>query len=309
MELSWEAAGIKLHNSVGSLFRRNIFKRTYRADHLWLDCGNENNRITQNLFLDGIEQREAVFIECSRDETNLIDNNIFWNIEGRFDQEKIPKEPGSSGWYKLREHDVVNGYGVYGEGTDHLYLSNNFFGKCRGSGYFAKPVSFRMEQDMMRGGTGRDTRIFNNFFYECGQSAITFPTQHNEAENNCYANQPSGYLRVMYPEPEVCLDLKTWKEFYGFDQNGQTAWVCVKVDTEAYTITFDEAAKKPVFFHGQEKRMNLIDNAEKLKPVLTNTLTAGDFFGEARGEQSFPGPFTSIENKKVYSIDPRKKIY
>ena len=26
MELSWEAAGIKLHNSVGSLFRRNIFK-------------------------------------------------------------------------------------------------------------------------------------------------------------------------------------------------------------------------------------------------------------------------------------------
>lgn len=43
MELSWEAAGIKLHNSVGSLFRRNIFKRTYRADHLWLDCGNENN--------------------------------------------------------------------------------------------------------------------------------------------------------------------------------------------------------------------------------------------------------------------------
>ena len=107
---------------MGSLFRRNIFKRTYRADHLWLDCGNENNRITQNLFLDGIEQREAVFIECSRDETNLIDNNIFWNIEGRFDQEKIPKEPGSSGWYKLREHDVVNGYGVYGEGTDHLYL-------------------------------------------------------------------------------------------------------------------------------------------------------------------------------------------
>ena len=80
------------------------------------------------------------------------------------------------------------------------------------------------------------------------QSAITFPTQHNEAENNCYANQPSGYLRVMYPEPEVCLDLKTWKEFYGFDQNGQMPGFLVKVRiTEAYTITFDEAAKKPVF--------------------------------------------------------------
>ena len=61
------------------------------------------------------------------------------------------------------------------------------------------------------------------------------------------------------------------------------------------------------YAQGKEKRMNLIDNAEKLKPVSTNPLTAGDFFGEARGEQSFPGPFTSIENKKVYSIDPRKK--
>lgn len=51
------------------------------------------NRITQNLFLDGIEQREAFLLSAAENETNLIDNNIFWNIEGRFDQEKIPKEP------------------------------------------------------------------------------------------------------------------------------------------------------------------------------------------------------------------------
>lgn len=42
-----------------------------------MDMGNENNRITQNLFLDGINQREAIFLECSRDDINLIDNNIF----------------------------------------------------------------------------------------------------------------------------------------------------------------------------------------------------------------------------------------
>lgn len=36
----------------------------------------------------------------------------------------------------------------------------------------------------------------------------------------------------------------------------QTAWVSVKMDTEAYTITFDEAAKKPVFFRwtGKENK-------------------------------------------------------
>lgn len=95
MELSWEAAGIKLHNSVDGLIRGNIFRNTLRADHLWLDCGNENTRITSNLFLDGIEQREAIFIECTKEGVNLIDNNIIWNVEGRFDPASVPVEPGS----------------------------------------------------------------------------------------------------------------------------------------------------------------------------------------------------------------------
>lgn len=81
MELSWEAGAIKLHNSVDGLIRHNVFRNTFRADHIWLDCGNENNRITGNLFLDGKEQREAIFIECTRDGINLIDNNIIWNVE------------------------------------------------------------------------------------------------------------------------------------------------------------------------------------------------------------------------------------
>ena len=88
MELSWEAAGIKLHNSVNGLIRRNVFRDTFRADHLWLDCGNENTRITSNLFLNGIEQREAIFIECTKEGVNLIDNNIIWNVEGLQDGTK-----------------------------------------------------------------------------------------------------------------------------------------------------------------------------------------------------------------------------
>ena len=99
MELSWEAGAIKLHNSVNALIRNNIFRDTFRADHLWLDCGNENNRITGNLFLNGIEQREAIFIECTREGINLIDHNVIWNVEGRFDPARVPVEPGSSGWY------------------------------------------------------------------------------------------------------------------------------------------------------------------------------------------------------------------
>ena len=262
MELSWEAGAIKLHNSVNGLIRNNVFRNTFRADHLWLDCGNENNRITGNLFLNGIEQREAIFIECTRDGINLIDHNIIWNVEGRFDPAKVPDEPGSSGWYKLREPDVVNGYGVYGEGTDRLRIEHNLIGRCRHSGYYLKPVPFRMH-GMERGGTSRDAKIFSNIFYNCGEAAIVFPTRDNEAEGNLYVRMEGGYLRVMYPEPEVCLNLPAWQEFLGFDLEGKNAWFDIALDEEEGTVTFRRAGDAPFGFGRQAERLKMIlDPAE-----------------------------------------------
>ena len=279
MELSWEAGAIKLHNSVNGLIRRNVFRNTFRADHLWLDCGNENNRITGNLFLDGIEQREAIFIECTRDGINLIDNNVIWNVQGRFDPAQVPQEPGSSGWYKLRELDVVNGYGVYGEGTDRLHISHNLIGKCRHSGYYMKPVGFRMH-GMDRGGTGRDAKIINNIFYDCGEAAIDFPTRDNTAEGNLYVRMNGGYLRVMYPEPEVCLNLPAWKEFCGFDKEGQNAWFDIDVDTETGKVTYSPSADGPVGLPSQLARLNMIRDPEEVKKVTA----------DGRGGKVLPGP-------------------
>ncbi len=71
MELSWEAGGIKFHNAINSLFRRNAIKECYGCYVLWLDIGNDNNRITSNVFIDGINSREHLFIECTRDGENL----------------------------------------------------------------------------------------------------------------------------------------------------------------------------------------------------------------------------------------------
>ena len=257
MELSWEAGAIKLHNSVNGLIRDNVFRNTLRADHIWLDCGNENNRICGNLFLDGIEQREAIFIECTRDGINLIDHNIIWNVEGRFDPAKVPAEPGSSGWYKTRELDVINGYGIYGEGTDRLRIENNLIGKCRHSGYYLKPVGFRMH-GLERGGTSRDAKIFNNIFYDCGEAAIVFPTRDNEAEGNLYVRLQGGYLRVMYPEPEVCLNLPAWQEFCGFDLEGQNGWFDIDFNRESGTVTFRKTAENPFGFRNQLERLKMI---------------------------------------------------
>ncbi len=295
MELSWEAGGIKLHNSVNALIRRNLFKNTLRADHLWLDCGNENNRITGNVFLNGIQQREAIFIECTRDGVNLIDNNIIWNVEGRFDPAKIPAEPGSSGWYKLRETEAVNGYAVYGEGTDRLHIAHNLIGKCRYGGYYAKPVPFRMNASD-RGGTSRKAKIFNNIFYDCGEAAVTFPTADNEAEGNLYVRMRGGYLRVMYPEPENCLNLPAWQEFYGFDRTGQNAWFDIALDEEAGTLTFSESADEQWALPRQAARLNLIRRPEAVSPVAPDPLVLADCEGRERPKDFvLPGPFAQYQ--------------
>ena len=295
MELSWEAGAIKLHNSVNALIRRNVFNRTLRADHLWLDCGNENNRITCNLFLNGIQQREAIFIECTRNGVNLIDNNIIWNVEGRFDPEKIPSEPGSSGWYKLKENDVVNGYAIYGEGTDRLHISHNLIGKCRYGGYYAKPVSFRFA-GLDRGGTSRKARIVNNIFYDCGEAAICFPTADNTAEGNLYVKMKGGYLRVMYPEPENCLNLPAWQEFYGFDKTGQNAWLDVELDEEKGRASFHVSQEQPFALPSQLKRLNLIRSPEAIRPVAPDPLVDTDRTGAPHPAGAvLPGPFGSLE--------------
>ena len=285
MELSWEAGAIKLHNSVNGLISDNVFRNTIRADHLWLDCGNENNRITGNLFIHGIEQREAIFIECTRDGVNLIDHNIIWDVEGRFDPASVPREPGSSGWYKLRELDVVNGYGIYGEGTDRLHVSHNLIGRCRHSGYYLKPVSFRMN-GLLRGGTSRDAKIINNIFYDCGEAAIDFPTRENISEGNLFVRMQGGYLRVMYPEPENCLNLPAWQEFFGFDHEGQNAWFDIEVDPETGKASFRRAKDRPFGFRGELERLNMLFDPLDVKKVAPDP----DLPGESR-DQVLPGPF------------------
>lgn len=306
MELSWEAGGIKVHACTNSLIRRNIFTKTLRADHLWMDMFNENNRITQNLFLDGIQQREAIFLECSRDGVNLIDNNIFWNIEGRFDPASIAEEPGSSGWYKMEESNVANGYAVYGEGTDHTHIVNNFIGKCKSAGYYAKTVAFRIVGDT-RGGTSRDAKIWNNIFYQCMEAAIKMPTQHNESEGNLFMNMPGGYLRILYPAPAVALDLQAWQEFYGFDMQGQEGYFDIDIDTENFTMVFKKSMEIPLSSPHSLKKSRYTVNLEDIRPVEAKSMVPNDFFGNpVENGLRVPGPFVKLVEDQVISIDPRK---
>jgi hypothetical protein len=256
--------------------------------------------------LDGIQQREAIFIECSRDDSNLIDNNIFWNIEGRFDPAAIPKEPGSSGWYKMEEDNVVNGYAVYGEGTDHTCIVNNFIGKCRCAGYYAKAVAFRIQGDT-RGGTSRDAKIWNNIFYDCKEAAIKMPTRNNDSEGNLFINMPGGYLRILYPSPTACLDLKAWQEFYGFDKQGQEAYFDINIDTVNFTMVIQRMKELPMSFSRSSEKHKYIQNLEDVRQVEMKNIAPSDFYGNKITEEfRVPGPFIKLVENQVISIDPRK---
>ena len=304
MELSWEAGGIKVHNCTNSLYRRNIFTKTIRCDALWMDCGNENNRVTQNLFLDGIEAREAIFMECTRDDVNLFDNNIIWNVEGRFNEDDVPHVAGSAPWYAMSEDgSIVNGYGIYGEGTDYLWISNNLIGKCRSAGYFQKPVAFRLAG---RGGTARDAKFFNNIFYQCGEAAIKMPTDKNESEGNVFMKMPSGFLRILYPAPTECLDLKAWREFHGFDLTGAEADFDINIDTDNFTMEI-RPSSGPAFPFMRRSKSEMIKDPAALPKVKADPKATIDFFGnEMTDADRIAGPFTALSEGLVINIDPRK---
>ncbi len=306
MELSWEAAGLKAHCCRNSLIRRNIFRKTIRADHLWLDVANENNRITSNLFLDGIEQREAIFIECSRDGINLVDNNIFWNIEGRFKAEDIEEEAGSASWYKMDEAGIVNGYAIYGEGTDHLRIAHNFFGLCRSAGYFAKIVPFRIDRSG-RGGTSRDARLHNNIFYACGEAAIKFPTEKNHADGNLYLNMPGGYLRIMHPAPVACLNLQAWQGYYNMDRNSAEGELQIVLDTENYQMSVASTSRNKKPARWQSESDDFVRQVDRIPGVDPYELALNDFFGTENFKGSrLPGPFTDLPSDVLINIDPRR---
>jgi len=90
----------------------------------------------------------------------------------------------------------------------------------------------------------------------------------------------------MYPEPENCLNLPAWQEFFGFDREGQNAWFDIEVDPETGKATFREAKDRPFGFRGELERLHMIFAPEDVKTVAPDP----DLPGESRN-RVLPGPF------------------
>ena len=117
---------------------------------------------------------------------------------------------------------------------------------------------------------------------------------------------PGGYLRVLYPAPEACLDLKSWQEFYGFDQKGQEGWFDIEVDTEQLIMRCRESGRIPQAFlrmHGEDGYLKEI---REVIPGNTSAEVLTDFTGKVTGDKRIAGPMAEWKRDVWYSIDPRK---
>ena len=135
--------------------------------------------------------------------------------------------------------------------------------------------------------------------------AVCFPTKDNEAEGNAYVNQlKGGDLRIMYPAPEVCLDLKSWREFYGFDITGCEGWFDIEVDTEKLTLELKPVNTTPPSFGPMDPSRKFVYDPAEISKVDKDERITLDIVGEDRtGDKIIPGPFAELRFNKVYSIN------
>ena len=267
-----ESAGIKFHNARNLLLRNNVIRHMRHASGIWLDVGNINCRLTRNVFTDIVTAHAGIWIEASH-EQDQVDNNIIFGVK---EAEKLtPPEVETGG-----------GSGFYILGTDKLIVAHNLIGNCTRTG-----VHFRTEETRMignRGGLSRENKVYNNLFYNTGESSINFENEHNEADGNVYAGPRSGYLRILTPGRPELLDIPAGREYHGWEKNGRTANVQAALDPDKLQLTLTVDGDMP--------------KVKTFNPVSILT----DFFGSRTGDPRLPGAFADLSQPfKDRSIDPR----
>lgn len=306
MEYGWEASALKFHNCVDSLFRRNIFRDMDQCDGLWLDCGNYNDRITQNLFLNICSPHGMVFMECNRGglvpKEILIDNNFLWHsiLYEPEDKKKETITFDSTHWNEPFDLSTPIGEGISGYGSDDIRIVNNFIGCAEGFGYSHNIIRGRMHDG--RGGTARNTIVKNNIFYQCGKGAIRLPNHDHTIDGNYYCKMPQGFLVLTYPAPTEQLDLAAWQRFEKNDLHGGYISFLAQVDEE--TLTLSVSPDKPSIPWDDRETIGYAS----MKDVDCDEMAMTDFTGKKTNGTRRPGPFEIKGDTFVISLDPRKAV-
>jgi hypothetical protein len=198
----YETGGIKIHCTVNSLFRRNVFLRNRNSASLWLDGEITNTRITQNLFHDTQDSPfGAIFLEINQG-PNLIDNNVILN----------------SHTHGLYEHDAAR-----------IVVLQNLIAHGSGSA-----VHFNLGDPNRKFNDAHpenDHRIFGNILGGFDRY-VWIPNATSQSDCNVLAGLNPGAAEPFVLQGQPALDLTGWRAL-GRDARS------VEIPLE---ISFDEEA-------------------------------------------------------------------
>jgi hypothetical protein len=264
-ERAWEAAGVKLHGAHNLVFRRNVVRHIRHANALWLDSGNANCRITQNIFCDVLTVSAAVHMEMNL-QPNQIDNNIIWDIRNA-----EPGTPGQRG---------CAGSGIFMNASDNLTIAHNLIGRCDNSGIFAI-----VREDRGGSGTASNNNVANNIFADCDESAIVFLNVKNRSDGNLFAFLPSRFLALFSPDSKRWMDLPTWRSTYGWDTHSEIAPVTVAFDPDRLELALSSPSSLP--------RIRILEGMKV------------DLLSQPMDKVGIPGPLQNASMQASVHVDPR----
>ncbi len=144
VERLYETAGIKTHNNVGCLVRRNRVEDVAHGPGIWLDWDNRNTRCSGNVVIGSASLHGGIFVEASQ-VPNLVDQNVVLGCRG----------------HGLFEHDS------FGQTYAH-----NLVAGCTGSPVYVrgKCTDRKIAGKVPRYG---GARILNNVFSGNGRPVVT----------------------------------------------------------------------------------------------------------------------------------------
>ena len=152
-------------------------------------------------------------------------------------------------------------------------------------------VHFHTEENRLignRGGLSRENKVYNNIFFNTGDSSVNFENEHNEADGNVYAGPRGGYLRVLTPGRPELLDVGAARDYHGWEKNGRAGTVQATLDPDKLVLTFSIEGDIP-----------------KVKTFNATSIMT-DFFGTPTGDARVPGAFADLSQPfTAKSIDPR----
>lgn len=220
VERQYESAGIKFHHVHNSLLRRNVIRHTYYGAGVWLDFDNINSRFTQNVIIDSTSRAGGLFVEASH-EANMVDHNIIWGT---------------------KRNDNRGSDGIYCHDTDRLHAAHNLIVGCEG--YGIRLPQGRADRFISgRGSASRRHVIRNNILVD-NERHIELANTDSVCDSNCYAgHRQSGPFHINALNEYI--DLRTWREFHGFDTGSTEARVMAELDADSLILTWSLEGELP----------------------------------------------------------------